>query len=82
MISSIIYIISVSITWIISHLPDAVTSSFGGAISSSAPYLATANQILPVGTLLAIVLFDVAFWSAYWVYQGIYWIIKKIPTIS
>ena len=83
MISAILYIIFGSLGWIMGHLPDvSTTTGIGGAITSASPYLSTADQILPVATLIAIISFDVVFWSAYWVYQGIYWIIKKIPTIS
>lgn len=83
MISTILQIVFTALAWLASHLPDATTSSgFGSAIASSAPYLSTLNQLLPVAVLIAIISFDVVFWSAYWVYQGVYWIIKKIPTIS
>jgi len=83
MISTILYIIFEALQWIVAKLPDITTTTgIGGAITSSAPYLSTADQVLPVATLIAILSFELIFWGAYWVYQGIYWIIKKIPTIS
>lgn len=83
MISTILYIIFEALKWLLMKLPDiSTTSGIGGAITSASPYISSADQIIPVGILLAIISFDIIFWSSYWVYQGIYWVIKKIPTIS
>lgn len=83
MISTILYIVFEALGWLMAKLPDITTTTgIGGAITSASPYISSADQIIPVVTLLAILTFDIIFWSSYWVYQGIYWIIKKIPTIS
>lgn len=58
------------------------TSGFATAVQSMSPYLSTLAQVLPVATILLIVTFDVVFEGAYKVYQVVYWLIKKIPTIS
>jgi len=71
--------------FLVNTLPDVSnTSNFGTAIVTANGYIATAYTFLPLITitLLAIIIFDVAFEFAYFVYKIIYWIIRRFPTQS
>lgn len=84
-ISKLANIIIGAVYLLVSLLPDVSTNSaFGSAMSTASGYISTAYSFMPVITasLLAILIFDVAFESGYFLYKIIYWIIRRFPTQS
>lgn len=60
----------------------SLSATFSGGIESASTFISALNQVLPMTTILAIILFDLTFEGFYFAYKVIYWILKKIPTIS
>lgn len=64
-------------------LPDAtLPANIQGAFTVIGGYFAVMNGIFPVATLLEVMAAVLAVEAAIFAYKLIYWIIKKIPTIS
>jgi len=64
-------------------LPNVtIDSSFSVAIATASGYLASANAILPVISLLAIVTFFVLFETGYAIYKAVKWVYSKLPGIN
>jgi len=59
-------------------LPFSLTS----AISSASGYLTSLDSVLPMTVIISTFTFFLLFEGGYLTYKVIYWIIKKIPTIS
>jgi hypothetical protein len=84
-IAGIVNFILGIVSFLVSGLPDiSYSSSFGSAIVTANGYISTVYSFLPLITasLLAIVVFDVAFEFSYFLYKIIYWIIRRFPTQS
>jgi hypothetical protein len=79
----IIYILVGILSFLLGLLPDIVdTTGFAGAIATISEYLSSLSQILPIGTIIAIIVIDLTFETGYLAYKIIYWIIRRFPTQS
>lgn len=60
------------------------TSSFGTAIHNASGYISSIYGFLPVITIaiLGILSLDVLFETSYFIYKGVYWIIRRFPSQS
>ena len=64
-------------------LPDVGTqSAFSVSVATASGYLSPMNSIAPIGTILAGLFFLVFFEGAYFIYKGIMWVLKRLPTQS
>jgi hypothetical protein len=64
-------------------LPDATLNpNIGSAFSVVGGYFAVMNSIFPIATLLAVLAAVLIVEGGIFLYKIIYWLIKKIPTIS
>lgn len=71
------------LNYLISFLPVAnLGQTFDATLTAVSGYTAALNAILPMSTILTLVGIFVGFEVAYTAYKVIYWVIKKIPTIS
>lgn len=52
------------------------------AVSNINGIIATVNPVFPITTLFSILAIITGIELAIFIYKGIYWLIKKIPTIS
>lgn len=59
-------------------LPANIASS----ISTAGDYLSNLNAVFPISTLIYILATFLAIETGIFVYKGIQWLIKKIPTIN
>lgn len=67
----------------IQFLPTAsLPFSLSSAITSASGYLTSLNSVLPMTVIISTFGFFLLFEGGYLTYKVIYWIIKKIPTIS
>ena len=68
---------------LINALPTVNASNgFVDGMTLATQYLSTINQFLPMGSLIAILLFDVTFETGYLTFKIIYWFIRRFPTQS
>jgi len=64
-------------------LPDvSLDSGLGSAVANVADYIALADQIVPMLTLVAIVSFFVVFEGGYAIYKAVKWVYNKIPGVN
>lgn len=74
-----------AVSYLLGFLPTVtISTSFVSAITTATSYISGIYAILPfiVGTILAVLAFDVAFESGYLFYKIIYWVIRRFPTQS
>lgn len=85
-ISAFLYIVWISLLVVTSPLRllgDVTSDSMlVSAVQSVSGYLNSLSQILPLSTLYAILAIEIAFETTHFLYKGIYWLIKRIPTQS
>ena len=82
-IISILYAFVYSITAIFSILPDvSLPADLLSGIDSFKPYYLALDEILPMGTVIAIITFDVLFESSLLAYKLIRWAYQKVPGIN
>jgi len=68
---------------VIGLLPDIGTNtSLVSALATGTTYLSTVNQILPVYTIVAILLFDISFETGYLLFKILNWFLRRFPTQS
>ena len=82
-ILNIVYVFVLGITSLISSFGDVTAEN---AITQSIvvlnTYLSSLNAIIPIETIVAIILFDLAFESIYFIYKLIRWGYQKVPFIN
>lgn len=67
----------------LSLLPDATLDTrISTAFANVQGYISTMDPIFPIGTLLTVLGIIVLVEFAIFGYKALYWLIKKIPTIS
>lgn len=82
LISVIFNVINVAIS-VFTILPDvSLSADFLNGISGLAPYYSGLALIFPIGALLAVLAFELAYESAVLVYKLIRWAYQKIPFIN
>lgn len=82
-ILGLIYFFVAGIVLLFSVLDDVVLStSLTSGVDSLTGYYSALDVLLPMGTILGIIAFDVTFESALLVYRGIKWTYQKVPGIS
>jgi len=59
-----------------------VVPDFINAIATASTYISVFDTFLPVKTLLIVLGVFISYELGYFVYKGIMWIIKKIPTLN
>lgn len=73
------------LTYFIAKLPAVSSmSGVGSAITIASGYISVVYNFLPLITItvLAILVFDIVFESAYLLYKAVYWVIRRFPTQS
>ena len=64
-------------------LPDvSMSGEVASSIASVGSYIAPFNFVLPIATIITIILLVVSIEVGIFLYKGIMWLIKKIPTIN
>jgi len=82
-IAKLINFIFFAISYWIGFFPIAsLPFSLSSAITSASGYLTSLNSVLPMTVIISTFGFFLLFEGGYLTYKVIYWIIKKIPTIS
>lgn len=87
MITTLILNLLYYVVWLITSplrlLADATANAnVTSAISTASGYISPLNAVLPLGTILAILVAFFAIETGVFVWKGINWLIRKIPTIS
>jgi len=83
--SAFIYLFFKTVNFFISYLPNiSTTGLIYTSVTTASGYLTSIHQIFPYITvaLLALLGFNVAFESAYFLFKLVYWIIRRFPTQS
>lgn len=62
----------------IATIPDWITSP----IATIMPYAMIFDIVIPVATLMLLLGVTVAFESQYFIFKGIYWLLRRLPTQS
>lgn len=73
------------LTYFIAMLPTVTSmDGVGSAITIASGYISVVYNFLPLitVTVLAILVFDIVFESAYLLYKAVYWVIRRFPTQS
>jgi hypothetical protein len=82
-IINVIYNLILFLVDLIALAPDVVlNSNITGSLSQIAPYYISIDTVFPIGALLAILFFELAYEGAYLLYKLIRWAYIKIPGIS
>ena len=82
-ISGILNSIIGVLTYLISFLPVAsIPLNVQNSLLSANGVLAGINMIIPVSVILGALAIFIGIEFAYFTYKVVYWLIKKIPTIS
>ena len=67
----------------LSLLPDVVVNStFATSLATASTYLSALADVFPIATLLQVFVFWLLIHNYMFIFNGIKWLIKKIPTIS
>lgn len=83
MIESIIALVYTFVLRALLFLPDAPSSmTFVTSAQTASGYISSVNQFFPISELLILLGVFIIFETVYFGYKIIYWIIKKIPTVS
>lgn len=81
--AAVINFFAMAIVGWVQFLPTAsLPFSLSSAITSASGYLSSLNSVLPMTVIISTFGFFLLFEGGYLTYKVIYWIIKKIPTIS
>jgi len=67
---------------ILNHEDAQLPTELVNAMNNVVTFYNTISPLFPIGTLLAIIGIIVMIEVAIFIYKGVYWLIKKIPTIS
>jgi len=64
-------------------LPVATLSSnFADSMTTATSYLSAFNAILPVNTAVDLMAYTISFEAGYFLFKGIMWLVKRLPTQS
>jgi len=64
-------------------LPVAsLSTAFTTSITTASSYLAVFNSILPVDTMIDLLAYTLSFEAGYFLFKGIMWLVKRLPTQS
>jgi hypothetical protein len=82
-ILNIIYFFVYGITLLFSGLGEVTTNNdITNGIVALKSYYMSLNAFLPLGVLVAIVAFDLAFEAVVFAYKGIRWAYQKVPMVN
>ena len=73
------------LSYFIGKLPNVSSmDGIGSAVTTASGYISVVYDFLPLITItvLAILVFDIVFESAYLLYKAVYWVIRRFPTQS
>lgn len=83
LINNVLYKAILFIANIIALAPDvSLNSALSSSLSQISPYYSAIDPIFPIGTLLSILVIELGFIGAYFLYKLIRWAYIKIPGIS
>lgn len=80
---NIVYVFALGIVALISTFGDvSQNSAITSGLTTMGEYYMSLNDYLPIGVLLAIIAFDLAFELAVFIYKLVRWGYQKVPFIS
>lgn len=80
---NVVYVFVLGITTVIAQFGDvSANNSITSAVVALKSYYTSLDAFLPLGTIIAIIAFDMAFEGIVFTYKLIRWAYQKVPGIS